>query len=345
MSNTCWRQKLPASPPDLHTSRWLGDIGPDIRKRLAKAGLFELSEEESQEPVLLGDFLDQYVAHRRDIKPSTRTQYQQVINSLLAFFGRDRRLDSVTPVDAERWRIQSQTQGNRRDADLDGLADNTIRRQTGRARQFFRHAQKLKLIDENPFDGFAVAVHGNTKRQQFIPQETIRQALAVCTCPEMRCVIALSRFGGIRVPSELARLTWQDIDFEAGRMTVRAPKSERYEDGGIRFCPIFPELRPFLQVLHDRANPGIDCGMSTPVINRWTSGTQNLRTEFERVLTKAGIKAWPKLYHNLRASRQRVQVSFSGGGRGFEMSMDVLRMSVAEFRLGFGEKCLGVFSF
>ena len=40
-----------------------------------------------------------------------------------------------------------------------------------------------------------------------------------------------------------------------------------------------------------------------------------------------------------------VQVSFSGGGRGFEMSMDVLRMSVAEFRLGFGEKCLGVFSF
>ena len=40
-----------------------------------------------------------------------------------------------------------------------------------------------------------------------------------------------------------------------------------------------------------------------------------------------------------------MQVSFSGGERGFEMSMDGLGMSVAESWLGGGEKCLGVFSF
>lgn len=160
------------------------------------------------------------------------------------------------------------------------------------------------MITENPFDGFAVAVHGNTKRQQFVPQETILQALEVCSCIELRAVIALSRFGGIRVPSELVRLTWVDVDLEAGRLTVRAPKTEHHEDGGVRFVPIFPQLRPYLQELHDAVQPGLNCPMSTPLITRWTSSSQNLRTEFQRVLEKAGIKPWPKLFHNLRASRQ-----------------------------------------
>jgi hypothetical protein len=123
--------------PELHTSRWLGDIGPEIRKRLAKAGLFELSEEESQEPVLLGDFLAEYVEHRADVKASTHLQYRTAIRSLLKFFGADRRLDTITPVDAERWRIHCRTIG---------WADNTLRRATGRAKQFFQHAVKLKAI-------------------------------------------------------------------------------------------------------------------------------------------------------------------------------------------------------
>jgi len=102
----------------------------------------------------------------------------------------------------------------------------------------------------------------------------------------------------------VVRLTWQDVDLEAGRLTIHAPKTEHHEDGGLRFCPIFPELRPYLQELYDRANPGIDCPLSAPVITRWQSGEQNLRTAFQRLLTRAGVKAWPKLFHNMRASRQ-----------------------------------------
>ena len=114
----------------------------------------------------------------------------------------------------------------------------------------------------------------------------------------------MSRYGGLRVPSEVVRLTWQDVDFEAGRLTINAKKTEHHEDGGVRFCPIFPELRPFLQTLYDQANPGIDCPMSTPVITRWRSGNQNLRTAYEKLLKRAGVKQWPRLFHNQRASRQ-----------------------------------------
>ena len=44
--------------------------------------------------------------------------------------------------------------------------------------------------------------------------------------------------------------------------------------------------------------------MSAPVITRWRSSAQNIRTPFLKVLRRAGIKAWPKLFHNMRATRQ-----------------------------------------
>jgi integrase len=288
------------------TAAWLETVSRDsreVRDKLVKVELLEPLADE-REPVTLAPFLAEYVTFRRDVKESTRIQYRQVIKSLVDFFGSESKLNTISNADAERWRIHVRTLGNRRDEDLEGWADNTIRRTTGRARQFFSHAVKLKLITENPFDGFPVAVHGNTKRQQFVTHETIRQALDACSCPEFRAVIALSRFGGLRVPSEVARIAWMDVDLEVSRLTVRAPKTEHHEDGGLRFVPIFPELRPYLQELHDKVQPGLNCPMSNPVISRWTSGTQNLRTEFLRVLTLAGIKQWPKLFQNLRASRQ-----------------------------------------
>ena len=94
------------------------------------------------------------------------------------------------------------------------------------------------------------------------------------------------------------------MDFEEGRLTIHADKTEHHEDGGVRFCPIFPELRPFLQHLYDRAKPGIDCPISDPVITRWRSKDQNIRTAFQKALKQAGITPWPKLVHNMRASRQ-----------------------------------------
>ncbi len=44
--------------------------------------------------------------------------------------------------------------------------------------------------------------------------------------------------------------------------------------------------------------------MSTPVITRWQDAGQNLRTPFLKLLTRAGIEAWPRLFHNMRATRQ-----------------------------------------
>lgn len=288
--------------PDVHVARWLGNIGSDLRKKLITAELVEPTAED-QGPVTLGPFLDAYIASRRDVKASTREQYDCVAKSLTRFFGESKRLDAITATEAERWRIHVRTEGNRR-KNGKGWADNTVRRTTGRARQFFAHAVKLGIIGENPFAGFPVAVHGNTKRQQFVTQATIYKAIEHASCPQLRAVIALARFAGLRVPSVVVTLRWNDVDLESNRLTVRAPKTEHNEDGGIRFVPLFPELRPFLQALQDQAQPGIECPLTTPVFSRWRSGSQNIGTAFKRVLEQAGIPRWPKLFHNLRASRQ-----------------------------------------
>ena len=255
-------------------------------------------------PVTLGPFLEQYVLNRRDVKDSTLATYRKTITALVDYFGADRRLDSISAGDAELWRIEQAANGNQRDRQRKEMEDNSVRRRTGLARQFFRHAVKRKLITENPFDGLAAAVRGNAKRQYFVPVETIYTALEHETCPQLRAVIALSRFGGLRTPSETLELTWQDVDLTSRRLTVHAPKTEHFEDGGIRFCPIFDELHPYLLELQDIAKPGIDCPMSSPVFTRWNSSTQNLRTPFLKLLLRAGIKAWPKLFHNMRATRQ-----------------------------------------
>jgi len=253
-------------------------------------------------PQTLKAFLDFYTAHRCDVKPGTHLVYRRTVTCLVQFFGPDRKLSSIT--DAEAWRAWLATQGNQRNKARDDMADNTVRRRTGIVRQFFGFAVRKKLISENPFAGLSAQVHGNPKRQRFVTRAEIQTALDACDCPDLRAVIALSRFAGLRVPSEVIRLTWADVDLEAGRLTIHAAKTEHHADGGIRFCPIFPELRPILEALCDRANPGIDCPMSTPVIRRWQSAVKNLRTAFTRLLTKAGIAPWPKLFHNMRASRQ-----------------------------------------
>jgi integrase len=59
-------------------------------------------------------------------------------------------------------------------------------------------------------------------------------------------ILGLSRYGGLRTPSETLSLRWGDIDWELNRMSIPEPKVEHHEGRGIRSCPNFPELRPIL---------------------------------------------------------------------------------------------------
>lgn len=59
-------------------------------------------------------------------------------------------------------------------------------------------------------------------------------------------ILGLSRYGGLRTPSETLSLRWEDMDWEVNRISVPEPKVAHHYGRGIRSCPIFPELRPIL---------------------------------------------------------------------------------------------------
>lgn len=120
-----------------------------------------------------------------------------------------------------------------------------------------------------------------------------------CPSAEWRVIVALSRYGGLRCPSEHLALRWRDVDFENGRLTVWSSKTEGIEGREFRHVPMFPELRRELEAAFEQAADGAEL-----VISRYRQSTCNLRTQLLRIIARAGVRPWPKLMHNLRASRQ-----------------------------------------
>ena len=105
------------------------------------------------------------------------------------------------------------------------------------------------------------------------------------------------------------------MDWVGGRLTVHVPKLEHHgEKHATRVIPIFPEIRPYLDDAFALAGErGLD--PTAPVINRYRDANANLRTQFNRIINRAAdldsllngpseIKPWPRLFQNLRATRQ-----------------------------------------
>ncbi len=108
----------------------------------------------------------------------------------------------------------------------------------------------------------------------------------------------LCRFGGLRCPSEIFALRWADVDFDRGRLKVRSPKGANFGKG-IREVPLFPEVRQALDELYLEPDGG-----EFVISTNDRSSQKNLRTVFEKILRKAGVDPWQRLFQNLRASRE-----------------------------------------
>ena len=81
------------------------------------------------------------------------------------------------------------------------------------AKQIFADAVDRELIDRNPFGKMeGLTVGASDGRDYFVTRE---EASAVswnaCPDPQWKLLFALSRYGGLRCPSEHLALQWGDI--------------------------------------------------------------------------------------------------------------------------------------
>jgi hypothetical protein len=67
---------------------------------------------------------------------------------------------------------------------------------------------------------------------------------------------------------------------------------------------LFPELRVDLQKVADEVNLGKETPPCAPISTRYRDRNSNLRTQVERIIRKAGVAPWPKLFQNLRSTRE-----------------------------------------
>ena len=268
------------------TQKWIAGLTPSVRNRLEHLNLIN---HVANRKISVAKWVKKYIERRTDVKEATRRKWRDVERKLKAFFQNDYIQDiSVQQAKAFRGYLHGTA----------GLSENSIRRQIGIARQFFNDAVDADIIPKNPFRGQSVSVQANEAKFYFVTPDEIQAVLNVCPNADWRLIFGLARFGGLRCPSEVLRLKWEDVDFERLRFTVHSSKKEKHTDKGIRIVPMFPELQKLFQDSFDQARPG-----AVYCVDRYRKG-QNLGPQAKRYIKKAGLKVWPKIFQNCRSSRE-----------------------------------------
>lgn len=283
--------KLSQRPFDAETAKWIGGLDPVLADRIASAGLIPPRENAANQPRLtIIGFVDDYTAKRTDVKRSTQLNYGKTRKYLRQYFGDSRRLDAVTQLDAEQFRSWLLAQD---------LQENTVRSLCKCAKLFFGAAVKGELIPRNPFTDIKTQLVKRTDRMQFVTLEETEQLLDAAPDAEWRAIIALARYGGLRTPSETVAVRWADIDWANRKLLVHSPKTEHHAGKESRWVPLFPELATVLREAFELAAEGADF-----VVSRYRDAGQNLRTQFEKIIQRAGLTPWQKPFQNLRSSRE-----------------------------------------
>jgi len=277
--------QIAAQPIPRETALWLAEIGDTLRGKLAAVGLIE------ERPTwTLGALIETWLQGRAGgLRPGTLVRLEQSRRSALAFFGEGRRIATITPGDAEDFRAWLLSQG---------LAEATVRKRCSDMRSWLRYAVRRRWIDDNAFEGVPTAAIA-TDNLRYVSEADARRVLEHIGDPDLRLLFVLARWGGLRVVSEPKLLTWDCVDWERRRLRVPSPKTERYGHGQ-RIIPLFPELAEPLSEAFERAREGE--AFILPKLSRVSSAA--LRKPIEAAIRRAGLRLWPRLWQNLRSSRQ-----------------------------------------
>ena len=283
--------KMSGAPLSRDDAGWTGKISDQLAARLAKIGLIP-----SRQNITLTEAFEIVIQGRKDVKPATVAVWRQGQRSAYEYFGEKKPIAKITRANAEDYK--QHLIGS-------GLGNGTIRKRLQTINMVFNQMVSREAIEKNSFSGISVTATVDQSRNAFIPREDVYRVLEQAPDAEWRCIIALSRFAGLRCPSEVLSLKWENILWDRAEIIVVSPKTARHAEGGQRTIPLFPDIEGPLRDAFEQAEPG-----SVYVITKhrgqgegkygWANA--NFRTSLAKMIQRAGLRLWPKPFHGMRAS-------------------------------------------
>lgn len=219
----------------------------------------------------------------------TVTLTEDTIDYLVRRFGEDRRLDKITPADAEDFVVwMSKTEG---------LREATVCRHVRTCKTIWGRAIKRRVCAESPWLDCKSTPRKVAKEVLDITDAGVSQLVEAGNSDQWRSLVALCAWAGMR-RGEALRVGWQDCQWDRHRIRVRLPDGQQDADTkhAERWTLMTPELERVLRECFDRAPEGSagPCdGMPT----------DNLDRDMGVLIRRAGMVPWPRPFHALRAWR------------------------------------------
>ena len=286
-----------------HHGKNIGRVGTMSKRqaeKLRQAKQVELSRNPRRRSVprtpCLGEYLGLYYKARRgELAPGTMLLHKQTGRYLLAFFGDDRRLDSIERPDARAFKTalanNKLTTVNARQHKI-GTA--TVNLHIRNARVIMGMAVEDELLLYNPFDRLA-GTAPPPKQWHYVDMAEfakIRKA-----APDTWAVLLdLARYAALR-RGEAMNLRWSNIDWKRSRLTVIGTDDWQVKDKDSRTVPLGPELRASLLQAFERAEKG-----AVNVIPAGSVKVKNISRDFTVLCRREGLTRYAKPLHTLRKS-------------------------------------------
>jgi integrase len=230
----------------------------------------------------ISDLVDLVLQSKSHLKPRTRERYQCCGKLLIDFFGKDRRLDTIEKLDCERLKNRQLTRH----------AACTVFRDVVCFRTFFRIAvDDVGWLQKNPFAKVSGGSKVNLDRQIYVDRETIYRVMEHCRDDYDRLLLALARFGGLRIPSEVKQLRFCDI-------TDKEIRIHSDTKTGARAVPLFGEVREIFDRIVEMRKMLAQFSPGELIFVNLAS----FRFRMVAAIQRSGVKCWCKLFVNLRSS-------------------------------------------
>ena len=270
---------------------------PTARKYLSR--LLMLATGEELQSFTVETWCDEWLRRKeRDSSKATMARYRGHVKSWLLWLGDSRKkrpLESITTVDARRWRESLQDEGR---------TGKTVLSYTKDIGAIFRAAIREGLVTFNPVTALETVDTSDSLDRKPFNGEEVGRLLAVAPTGEWRGLILVAAFTGLRL-GDAARLCWSSVDLETKRITL-IPSKTRKKKREVRI-PIQPDLLSYFEaapIAQDEPKAPVFPKLATTPLN-----TRNgLSQQFVAIMAKAGVDRG-------KPSRERKEGEGRGKGR------------------------------